>query len=60
MGRATAFCAKSGEFWLQVKIPQTTPQTTGGLTLLFVIQKAAIATDGGFTKRGLVLMERVT
>ena len=40
MGRATAFCAKSGEFWLQVKIPQNTPQNTGGLTLLFVIQKA--------------------
>jgi len=40
MGRSTAFCAESGQFRLQVKIPQNTPQNTRRLTLLFVIQKA--------------------
>ena len=38
---------------------ETTFETTGGLALLFVIQKAPFATDSGFTKRGLEGMERV-
>ena len=41
MGRSTDFCAESGQFRLQVKIPQNTSQNTGGLTLLFVIHYAA-------------------
>ena len=40
MGRSTDFCAVSGQFRLQVKIPQNSFENTGGLTLLFVIQHA--------------------